>query len=111
MAEFDTTNWSYDDFLAFVLLYAANVNIDLASREKQLIIDKVGREKYAKASKCFASCNDYERLQTIISMKDRFYPTEQEKEKVLRNIKELFLADGKFDHLEKSLLLSLKRFM
>ncbi|MBT3302331.1 MAG: hypothetical protein HOD63_08530 [Bacteroidetes bacterium] len=111
MTDFDTASWTYEDFLAFAMLYAANVDIDVASREKKLIIDKVGRDKYALASKCFNSCNDYERLQTILSLKSRFYPNEEEKEKVLRNIKELFLADGKFEQIEKSLLLSLRRFM
>lgn len=111
MAEFDTSNWIYDDFLAFALLYAANVDIDVAAKERNLIIEKVGREKYARAAKCFNQCNDYERLQTILSLKERFFPNEEEKEKVLRNIKEMFLADGKFEQIEKSLLLSLRRFM
>ncbi|MBC8342930.1 MAG: hypothetical protein ISR55_02335 [Bacteroidetes bacterium] len=111
MADINTTNWTYDDFLAFALLYAANADIDIANKEKMLIIEKVGREKYALASQSFNKCNDYERLQLILSLKQRFYPNEEDKEKVIRNVKEMFLADGKFEHIEKNLLLSLRRFM
>ena len=107
----DTTKWTYEEFLGFILLYAANADITIAEQEKKMIENKVGQEQFEKAKSWFNKSNDYERLQAILSLKPRFYPTEEEKKKIIKNIQEVFLADGKFDQVEKSLLLCLQRFM
>lgn len=107
----DINNWTYQEFKAFVLLYAAYADLKLEESEIQLIIEKVGDETYNRISGNIQEMNDYEKLQTILSFKERFFPNQEKKEAILKDIQEIVMADNKLQHIEQGLLYCLKRLM
>ena len=38
----EKTDWSYNEFLAFVMIYAAEMNSDLSAQELDFIMEKTG---------------------------------------------------------------------
>ncbi|HPD65935.1 MAG TPA: hypothetical protein P5050_09425 [Bacteroidia bacterium] len=104
-------NWTYDEFLAFTLLYASSVDAKISDDEVKLIICKVGDDVCNKMFKEFSKLNEYERLQTILSFKELYFKDDKQKQKLLSDIKQLFLVDKKFDNLERGILFYLNRLL
>lgn len=98
------TDYSYEEFLAYVLIYAAHVDLDFSDEEKLVISANTGEETYKKVYADFKEVSDFTALQTIMSYKDKYYATEEEKEKLTFAVKQVFKADGDFSKLEKLVL-------
>lgn len=97
------TDWSRDELKAYVLLYCAHADIVESKAEKNMIIDKVGEEKYEVIHKEFDKDNDYQSIQKIQSTLDRFDYSKGEIEELFEEIKELFLADGEYETMERNI--------
>lgn len=105
------SNWSPDEFKAYVLLYAANCGHIESSTERDYILSKVDRKIYEHIHRELDEDNDYQSIQKIISNMERFNYSENELEKLSMEIKELFLSDHKFDATEQSILMMLKKIL
>ena len=103
--------WNYNDFLAYILLYAATIDMDVTVEEKEFLFSKIDKKKYEDVLYVFKKENDGERLKTIISFKDKFYKDDEAKDKLLRDIKEMFLTDQKFSPLEVAVYNGLRRII
>ena len=97
-------DYNYNEFLAFVLLYAAHVDIEYSDEEKAKVQALVNKNSYQKIYEDFNNMSDYAALQVIINYKGLYYPTAERKEELLSKIKELFYSDGDFSKMEKELL-------
>jgi len=104
-------NWTYNEFLAFTLLYVSSVDARIEKEEIQVIICKVGEEVCKKINSEFNEMNEYERLQTILSYREKYYSSPEQKSELLENIRQLFLADNKIDSFEQGVMLYLKRLL
>jgi hypothetical protein len=102
-------DWTYNEFLAFILLYAAHADFDVTREEKEILFSKVGVDEYRSIKKSFDSKNDYERLQTIKLFREDYFSDDAGIEKLLSDLKELFLADEEYNSVENAVFLGLKR--
>ena len=103
--------WSYDEFLAFLLMFAATDDAPISEEEKEIICNKVGKDCYKRIKKVFLKTSDYEALQIILSFKQNYYKTEHQKKRIFDNINDIFLADEKLSILEENLFREIKRII
>jgi len=103
--------WSYNEFLAFLLIYIAHVDIEFSDPEKDLIQKRVGEEVYTKMLSVFNSMSDYQAYQQILDYKGLYYPTHDRKEELVDHMKALFHADHEFNVMERELLHFLEKMM
>lgn len=103
--------WTYDEFLSFLLIYIAHVDMDFSEEEKQMIKTQVGEQTYNKMVATFDSMSDYKAYETILSYKDLYFSTPEKKNILIEKMKDLFFADADFNIMEKELLHFLERMM
>lgn len=103
--------WSYNEFLTFLLIYIAHVDMEFAEEEKTMIQKNVGVKTYNKMLETFDSMSDYAAYQAILDYKGVYYPTADQKAELMEKIKDLFHADGEFNIMEKELLHFLDKMM
>lgn len=111
MSDQPSTNYTYDEFLAFVLIYAAHIDLDFTEEERLVIFANTSEEVFQKVNEDFKKVSDFEALQTIMSYKDKYYSTDKEKEKLSFAVKQVFKADGDFSKLEKLVLNFVQRLV
>jgi uncharacterized tellurite resistance protein B-like protein len=107
----DITTWNYEEFLAFLLLYAAQADLEMSEEEQELIIEKTSKTAFEQAKKELLHLNDYDTLQTILSFKDRFFATEVQKNNLINDLKTICQSDGKLSDIEQELMLMLAKIM
>lgn len=107
----DITTWNYEEFLAFLLLYAAQADLEMSEEEQELIVEKTGKAAFEQAKKELLRLNDYDALQTILSFKDRFFATETQKNDLINDIKSICKSDGKLSGIEQEITLMLAKIM
>ncbi len=105
------TNWSRDEFKAYVLLYAANCGHIEGAEERAYILSKVDKELYKKIHKEFDKDNDYQSIQKILANIEKFNYSHDELQDLTKEIMELFLADDRFDNIEQEVFILLKRIL
>jgi hypothetical protein len=104
-------NWNYNEFLAFVLLYAANADYKESPKEIELIEGKVGPEALKKAHELFDEKNDYQRIEFITSFQHTFFGDEDSKEMIYGDMEEVFMADKDFNFLEQNEFMMIKKII
>ena len=82
--------WSYNEFLAFLLIYIAHVDMEFAEEEKAMIKTKFGEDIYEKMFAEFDTMSDYKAYETILSYKGVYFPTQEQKEEIIEKMKTLF---------------------
>lgn len=100
-------NYSLNDFLAYVMIYAANADFVITKEEEDHIRRVVGDNSYFSMLDLFESHNDFETLEFIQELRKEFL-VENSEESLLRIVKEVFLVDGHFSASEQALYEALK---
>lgn len=68
------SNWTKEELVAYILLYAAHCNLDIDNHEKNVIISKVDMQTFQKVHDEFDTDNDYQSLQKIVTaLEDKHY--------------------------------------
>lgn len=106
-----TTDWSRQEFKAYLLSYAANSNYFEAEEEADMIHNIVSDSAYKRIHKELAKDNDYQSLQKIMYNLDKFNYSKEEIHVLVEDIQKLFLADGEIDLLESNFFHALKRLI
>lgn len=105
------SNWTKEELVAYILLYAAHCNLDIDNHEKNVIISKVDMQTFQKVHDEFDKDNDYQSLQKIVSaLEDKHY-SKVELDVLFEDIKKLFLSDGSYDAMELNLYSFLKKML
>ena len=110
MSDFNT-NWTKTELSAYTLLYCAHSNFTETSEELELVKSKVASDDFISIRKEFNNDNDYQSIQKIQSTVQRLGYSLSQKDDLISEIKTLFLADGKFDAIEKSIFSGLKKLL
>lgn len=103
--------YTKDEFITFLLLYAAHADAEFTQEEKDMILDHANGETYQKIYDDFVDKNDYQAIQTILSYRDKYFPSEEAKTELLSDVKDMFCADGEFSSFEREILHLLQRLM
>ena len=99
-----TINWSYAEFHAFVMLYAANTDGNITREEEKLIIPTLNAEEYARIKSIFMACDDAAALDIIWSYKDQYCSTPEDKAKILADMQEICQANQNSEQIEGEVL-------
>ena len=94
--------WTYLEFLAYLLLFAANADLETREEEKEVLLIKVNSEEYDRVLKHFEKDNDSLRLQTIKSFREKYYKDPAAQERLMNDLKDMFLADEKYSSEKKA---------
>lgn len=80
------TNWNENEFRIYLLLHAAYCDMKLTEEEKAMIISKSLEDEYLTVRKQFEEDNDYERVQTILSFRDKYFPSTNDVDSLLKDV-------------------------
>lgn len=103
--------WNFQEFSAFLMLYAASADLQVTEDEVQVILQKVDQSTFDKISEEYHSISDKEKIDLILSYKGLYFPTHARKNELLDLVKKEFLADGTYSLLEHNLMRVLKKLL
>ena len=101
--------WTKDEFMAYLLIYVAQINQIETKEEKELITSRFNNQILKTIYKEINADNDYQRIQKVMVYTYQNNYTSQDLDNLLKEIKELLLCDGQFDAAEQSLYSYLKK--
>ena len=104
-------NWNRDEFKTYVLFYAAQSNYIETETESNYIQSKVDESLFNKIHTEIAHDNDYQSMEKIKGFLSENKYSNQDKESLLRDIKQVFFADGSVDILERNVFMFLKKII
>ena len=104
-------DWTLREFEAYVLLYAAHCNHFESREEENYILSKVDEKTFHRIHTEVVVDSDEENLNKIQQYLSENKLTEQEKENLLKDIKNVFFADGSVDVIEKKVFNLLKKIL
>ncbi len=102
------TNWTKEEFKAYLLLYAANADQIETAEEKEFILSTVDKQTYENIHIEFDGDNDYQSIQKLMAAAKKFDYSKDDLELLMEDLKNLFLSDGIFSSYEHNLLATLK---
>ncbi len=103
--------WTSEEFKAYVLLFAAHSNYIETKEEREYILSKVNETTFNKVHNEIVNDDEFqstEKIQKYIQFQ-KF--SEEDKEQLIREVKEVFFADGSVDISEKKVFLYLKKIL
>ncbi len=101
--------WTPNEFLAYLLLFAANADNVFNAEEKRHIQSIIEPEIYNKMQDEFSEDNGYVQAQKIL-----IYQKENKSfsiDRIIEELKKLFNADGQFNSMEQFTLGNIRRLL
>ena len=105
------TNWTREEFLAYVLLYAAHCNYFETKEEENYILSVIDKETYHKIHTEVVVDSDEDNLNKIQQYISNNKLSQEDKDNLIREIKNVFFADGSVDVLERKVFGILKKII
>ncbi|NVN93830.1 MAG: hypothetical protein HXX18_00965 [Bacteroidetes bacterium] len=96
------SNWNYQEFKIYLLLYACYADFELKEEERQLILTNTSNEEYNHIHKVFKNDSDFEKIESIQSFRERFFSTQKDVDMLLKDISVILNIDDDFNLLEKN---------
>lgn len=104
-------DWSKREFEVYVLLYAAHCNHIETKEERDYILSKVNEATFNKMHTEIVVESDKENVDKIQQyLRDNKY-TEEDKNALIKDIKNVFFADGTVDVLERKVFKLLQKIL
>ncbi len=107
----NTMKWTKNEFLAYTLLYAAHCNFFESKEEEDYILSRVDRKTFDRIHTEVVVDSDEENLNKIQEYLSQNNINQEERETLLRDIKNVFFADGTVDAIEKKVFSLLKKII
>ncbi|MBX2891216.1 MAG: hypothetical protein KF734_09840 [Saprospiraceae bacterium] len=95
------TDWTYEDFRAFSMLFAANTDGYITADEEKIIAPTLPPDRYEVVKQRFLECSDAEALDVILECKEKYCATDADKDKVLADMRAIYEAHQGFEHIER----------
>ena len=96
-------SWSYTEFKAYLLLYAADTNQIITEEEKEYIDSQFDALLVKTMQKELDDDNDYERIQKIMAYIEQNHLTNKDLDGLLKEVEEIYKSDGEYDSMEKTM--------
>lgn len=106
----DPNTWTTDEYEAFVMLIAAESDLELALEEKRSIMAKAG-ERWNDLLNHFRSMNDIERLDVLLVGRAQHLPTAADQERLLDEVRAVFEADSQYADIERGVMSILRKLI
>lgn len=107
----DSTNWNYNEFLAFLMVYGAEMNQQLTPGELDFIKTRTGIHDIAKIKEKVNSMSDIEGIELIDNYKCKYLSTDESKSKVKSDLEELLKTPGNHTQFEKVVVHLMERLL
>jgi hypothetical protein len=104
-------DWTYEEFSAFAMLYAASIDSTIDPEEEALIQKRLDDRSYQRIKAVFESCSDAECINTILDYQKKFMTDEAGRERLLGDFKEVFDADHRYTAIEREMMHLFKRML
>ena len=105
----DPIKWSLEEFKAYLLLHAAKADQKIADEEIYILQNKFPAELLHNISQEINRDNDNQRIEKLLKYINHRNFTKDQKEALLNDMKEIFLADGEFETIEYAVYRFLKK--
>lgn len=105
------TNWTREEFKAYLLSYAAKSNFFESEEERDFILEATSGDVYKKIHRELEKDNDYQSLQKILYNLEKFQYSKDEIHRLVEDVQRLFLSNGEIDLLENNFFHALKRLL
>jgi len=96
------SNWAYNEFLAFLLIYAAEMNGSLSKEELEFIKTRTRISDVEKIKAVVDSVNDAEAIEVIEDYRKQYLNTKEKKEQTKSDLENLLKTPGIHSQLEKA---------
>jgi len=93
-----------EEFICFLLIYAGHVDYDFSKHERQFILERFDSRLFKKMEKLFHDNTDYSCLQIILAHKEYYFNSQEQLDKLISHLHEIFEADGEYSRIEKNFL-------
>ena len=103
--------WSKEEFLTFLLIYGASADTVISAPEKNEILKRISSVKYHEIKKYFESLTDKQVLDVITEYRGLYFPTREQKQEILSEMKKLIYSDGELAPIEQGVYLLLERIL
>ncbi len=94
-------DWTYAEFHAFVMLYAASADNQITAEETALIRPTLSEQQFADIESAFRTASDTAVIDHILSYRDRYFATEEDRNRLLADMQTIFEADTRFSMMER----------
>ena len=91
---------THEEYLAFLLLYAAYADLEMNRDEAERILDCIDKDVFVETRRNFVKLNDKQRLDVILAQKSQYLGTKELVDVTLEEIKKLFMCDHKMLPIE-----------
>ena len=89
--------WSYNEFKAYILIFAAESNQVITKEERDLIETQFDALVIKTVQKEINNDNDFQRIQKIMAYIEQNNLSKTDLDELLKGIYEVFQSDGKYD--------------
>jgi len=103
--------WNAHEFKVYLFLYAANADFELKEEEIHIILSKATKSEYQHIQKIFEKDTDIERIETILTFREQFFPTEKDADRIINEIYKLLNADGELNINEENFFRIFKKIL
>ena len=104
-------SWSYNEFLAFLMVYGAQMNQGLTTEELDFIKTRTGIQDIEKIKAKVDSISDAEAIEAIDDYKSRNLATNESKIKVKNDLEGLLHTPGNHSQFEKVVVHLIERLL
>lgn len=105
------TNWTKNDFEAYILYYFMESDLEVHPAEIAFIKNKVGEEVFNQIAEEIGQDNDYVRISKIQDSFERLQYDRKGKDELLDCIQQLFKVDGEHGLLERNILQGINKLL
>ena len=104
-------SWSEKEFRAYLFIYAADSNFEYNNEEKSFIESKIDLKMIESIKSDTDDLDDFQRLKIITDYIKLKNINKIKLDKMLDEIKQVYLIDGRFDQYEQSIFRMLAKKM
>tara|TARA_B100000315_G_C14405864_1_gene508667 strand:+ start:423 stop:761 length:339 start_codon:yes stop_codon:yes gene_type:complete len=102
-------SWSYSEFKAYLLIFAAESNQIITEEEKDFIEAQVDTLVIKVIQKEINKDNDFQRIQKIMAYIEQNNLTKTDLDGLLKEIHAILQSDGKYDTIEQGIFQFLEK--
>lgn len=96
----DNSQLTKKEFIAFLLLFAANIDANINTDEIEYISKHLPKSKFEDLYKLFKDCSDNNCIDLICDYTELYFRTKEEKEALLTEVAVLLILDDKLSAVE-----------
>ena len=101
LKKYNIEEWNLNQFMSFVLIYAAYTDGVVMDDELIVVEKTVGAIPSLEARRLLDDLDEMERLDIIVAFKSKFFATKDEQKKILSETKRIYKSDEDCSNVEK----------